>query len=244
MDIVWDHCPICESRRVVIHDDIGKCSECSHGFRVHVPKEIKPHYYDRQYWNDDKNRQGIMTLEEKDGWEKWLHSRLRIMRSFGLIDTQHSEKQRILEFGCSEGMLLHKLHQMGYEVMGEDICNIAEEGQRAYGFEISQLPIEEFVHLDYKFDLIMSWHVVEHLRDPLSVMRGLADMLLPNGKILLHVPVDDAELDNGDHFHFFTDKSCRVLMEQVSKDVTSDFSRYSKSSTKRATAATYVGTKQ
>ncbi len=244
MDIVWDHCPICESHSIVINDDLGKCNECGHGFRVHVPKEIKLHYFDRQYWNNDKNRQGIMTLSEDDGWERWIRSRLRILDSFGLVNAMQPERKHVLEFGCSEGMLLHKLHQMGYEVMGEDVCNIADEGSKTYGFEISRLPIEEFVYLDYKFDLIMSWHVVEHLRDPLAVMRGLADMLLPEGKLLLHVPVDDFELDNGDHFHFFTDESCRVLMEQVSRDVKSDFMLYPRTSTQRAVAATYVGTKK
>lgn len=139
---------------------------------------------------------------------------------------------------------MHKLYQMGYEVMGEDVCSIVEDGSKEYGFKISRLHIEDFVHLDYKFDLIMSWHVVEHLRDPRYVMHGLVNMLLPDGKILLHVPVDDVELDNGDHFHFFSDDSCRTLMEQVSKNVTSDFSHYSKTAMKSAVAATYVGTKK
>lgn len=94
MDIVWDHCPICESRSIVICDDIGRCNECNHGFRVHVPGKIKPHYYDRQYWRDDKNRQGIMTLAEEDGWERWIRSRLKILKSFGLIDDEPLKKKK------------------------------------------------------------------------------------------------------------------------------------------------------
>ena len=90
----------------------------------------------------------------------------------------------------------------------------------------------------------MSFHVVEHLIDPKGLFNSLVKMLNPGGYILLHVPVNDSEYDNMDHFHFFSDESCRRLMETVTKDVRSDFVQYSVSATVQASAGTYVGEKR
>lgn len=62
--------------------------------------------------------------------------------------------------------------------------------------------------------------------------------------MLLHVPVDDQELGNTDHFHFFTNKSCLRLMEQYTKDIRSDFVYYPITKGGAALAATYVGIKK
>ena len=39
-----------------------------------------------------------------------------------------------------------------------------------------------------KFNLITAFHVVEHLKDPISVLRQLAELLEENGKLVIEVP--------------------------------------------------------
>jgi 2-polyprenyl-3-methyl-5-hydroxy-6-metoxy-1,4-benzoquinol methylase len=227
---------------MTVKNDIGKCNECSHGFRITVPEEILPRYYEKQYWNNDKNRQGIATINPGEQWNKWVAARLRLLESFDLINHSDPGSVDILEFGCAEGMLLYALKQRGYNVCGNDVCAVAKDSANEYGIEISDLPIEEFVKCGRKFDLIMSFHVVEHLRFPLEVMESLATMLAPDGQLLLHVPIDDQELGNTDHYHFFTNDSCLKLMEQITTDIRSDFVYYPIRAGASAIAATYVGT--
>jgi 2-polyprenyl-3-methyl-5-hydroxy-6-metoxy-1,4-benzoquinol methylase len=241
--IRWSYCPICHSGNYAVLNGIGKCTECGHGFRISVPAEIKTRYYDKQYWRNDKNRQGITTVSPDAQYEKWVAARIRLLESFDLISHPEPDKIHILEFGCAEGMLLYALKQRGYKVTGNDICMIAEEGARELGIEISTLPVEEFVKDGRSFDLIMSFHVVEHLRDPLDVMKNLSTLLSPGGVMLLHVPIDDQELGNMDHYHFFTNDSCLRLMEQITTDIRSDFVYYPIRKGESAIAVTYTGRK-
>ena len=225
------------------------CHKCEHKFRISTPKEILPRYYEKQYWDNDKNRQGISSVKPSDEWTKWVAARLKILKTFQLLHYPEPNKVHVLEFGCAEGMLLYALKQRGYQVVGNDICAITSESERELGINISNLPVEEFCHVwGGYFDLIMSFHVVEHLRDPQAVMKQLASLLKKGGKMLLHVPIDDQELNNADHFHFFSHKSCMNLMEQFTTNIRTDFVYYPIRAggvpmAGKAMAATYVGDK-
>ena len=240
----WTHCPICKSENVSFSDGTGECHDCTHKFRQRVPSQILPRYFEKQYWNNDKNRQGITSVRFSEEWTRWVNARMKILESFQLIGHKDPSQIKILEFGCAEGMLLYALKQKGYDVTGNDVCAVADESMRELGIEISKKPVEEFAMEDRRFDLIMSFHVVEHLRDPLEVMGHLSSMLNVGGSMLLHVPVDDQELGNTDHFHFFTNKSCLRLMEQYTKDIRSDFVYYPITKGGAELAATYVGIKK
>ena len=223
-------CPICSSDNIIKFStggrSVGRCQECHHAFLINPPQKILDHYYDKRYWSDDKNRQGINSLTPNKEWDKWLNSRLKILDNFGLLECDKDKPKRVLEFGCSEGMLLYTLKQRGFDVMGNDVCAIAEESRKALGLEISQEPIELFSQRNLRFDMVMSFHVIEHLRDPLMVTRNLTHMLSPGGVLLMHVPVDDVELDNVEHYHFFSDDSCRKLMSFFTTDIKSLDSYY------------------
>ena len=245
-NVIWNQCPICGSKDYEEKNGIAHCHNCGHGFRTVVPVKIKEHYFAKSYWNQDKNRQGMLSIDPDDNWKEWVGGRMNILESFGLVEKECKPRnsKRIFEFGCAEGMMLYELKKRGYDVMGNEVGEIADESIEKLGIPISKLPIEEFVMQDERFDLIMSFHVVEHLIDPKSLFKSLANMLNPHGYILLHVPVNDAEYDNMDHFHFFSDESCRRLMETVTKDVRSDFVQYNISSAVQASAGTYVGEKK
>ena len=63
------------------------------------------------------------------------------------------------------------------------------------------------------FDLVMSFHTLEHLRHPLGVIGKVARILRSNGAILLEVPCGEEEYENTDHLHFFSETSLRTLLE-------------------------------
>ena len=208
-----EKCPVCGSADIstMNYPNLARCNTCTHAFKVDIPGEILPKYYDRTYWEKDKNRQGIYSVEVDGGWQNWVDGRMQLLGKMGVFQYLVPGKSKILEFGCSEGFMLYALKQRGYQVMGNDVCAIADESSKALGINISREPVEEFAKKTEKFDLIMSFHVVEHLRNPKSVMDSLTQMLAPKGILLMHVPIDDAELSNSDHFQFFTDQSCKTI---------------------------------
>ncbi|MDP8247449.1 MAG: methyltransferase domain-containing protein [Candidatus Tritonobacter lacicola] len=55
------------------------------------------------------------------------------------------------------------------------------------------------------FDLVHSWHLIEHLPDPFSVeLPAMLELLRPGGALLAHVPCGGVDEDNPDHLWIFT----------------------------------------
>jgi 2-polyprenyl-3-methyl-5-hydroxy-6-metoxy-1,4-benzoquinol methylase len=105
------------------------------------------------------------------------------------IDTLSlSEAPRILDFGSATGDFLVKLkeHRPHARIVGiEPGTNFnhlyAQRLDGLYG-SLEELPAEE------RFELITSWHVLEHLRDPVAALAILREHLVPGGLLAIEVP--------------------------------------------------------
>jgi len=100
---------------------------------------------------------------------------------------------RLLDFGCGSGAYLIEMKRLGWQVTGLDtstrmVDRIRDElGLNAL---VGSLP-----HLDLEpesFDAITMWHALEHVHDPLAVLREARDLLAPGGKIVISVPNIDS----------------------------------------------------
>jgi SAM-dependent methyltransferase len=90
--------------------------------------------------------------------------------------------RRSLDFGCGQGAWLDALQAAGWETAGIE----PGPGQREIAGRrhtmLDAPPIEP------EFDLVVSNHVFEHLRDPMQTARALAGALRPGGHLLISVP--------------------------------------------------------
>ncbi|WP_420338012.1 class I SAM-dependent methyltransferase [Roseibium sp.] len=91
----------------------------------------------------------------------------------------------ILEFGCGDGAFLQR-------VRGEATTCIGVELQRDYVSALNEDGIECCSSLDSlegsKYDTVVSFHVLEHLPDPMSVLLELKRVLKPGGILVVEVP--------------------------------------------------------
>jgi 2-polyprenyl-3-methyl-5-hydroxy-6-metoxy-1,4-benzoquinol methylase len=100
---------------------------------------------------------------------------------------------RLLDFGCGGGSYLERMHQQGWKVTGLDFSATAvrkirnELGLRA---EVGTLPHP--VLEPASFDVITMWHSLEHVHDPLRVLREARRLLVPGGRLLVAVPNIDS----------------------------------------------------
>lgn len=99
---------------------------------------------------------------------------------------------RVLDIGCGEGLLGKRLLEKGVrEVVGVElvahVCKKAEKNLSRVICgdieEIEELPFEEGY-----FDCIVLADVLEHLKDPLSVLRKIRKYLDPSGVIVASIP--------------------------------------------------------
>jgi SAM-dependent methyltransferase len=134
---------------------------------------------------------------------------------------------RLLDFGCGGGSYLQRLHAQGWQVTGVDVCLSAVQsicsslGLRAVH---GTLPHPEFGPAS--FDVITMWHSLEHVHDPLTVLRESHRVLAPGGRLLVAVPNIDSlpfrwfgpawyALDLPRHLTHFTPRTLELILRKA-----------------------------
>jgi SAM-dependent methyltransferase len=91
------------------------------------------------------------------------------------------------------------MHEQGWQVTGIDASAAAVQRVREHlGLRalVGSLPHEGLVGAE--FDVITLWHSLEHVHDPLNVLRETHRLLAPGGKVVVAVPNIDSR-----PFHWF-----------------------------------------
>jgi len=95
----------------------------------------------------------------------------------------------LLEVGCAEGHFLAAARGRNWEVCGVEVSPIAAaSARRRFGIHVIEGTLEEH-HLEpTAYDVIVLLDVIEHLRDPMRVVRTAASLLKPDGRIVIKTP--------------------------------------------------------
>jgi 2-polyprenyl-3-methyl-5-hydroxy-6-metoxy-1,4-benzoquinol methylase len=182
---------------------VYQCPECEIVF-VHpiMSEEEERAFYEAEfsaYMGQRGEKIGAGPAEHFKNFEGEGRRRLRNLEPF------LRPGMKVLELGSSTGYLLDALRPHVGSVTGIE----PEVANREHAESIG---IEMFGHLDEvkdrRFDLILAYYVVEHLRDPVGYLHTLYEMLEPGGRLAIEVPnVDDAlvryyQLDAFDRFYW------------------------------------------
>ena len=97
---------------------------------------------------------------------------------------------KLLEIGCSYGFFLERAQKDGWEVMGIELDDAAaKHGREKLGLKILSGTLEsEFARLEPPYDAIATFHVIEHTREPLELLRLCRELLAKNGVLILKTP--------------------------------------------------------
>lgn len=98
---------------------------------------------------------------------------------------------RILDIGCGDGTVLNQWKRAfdgEVETHGVEMSESAAKIATAQGHKVMPKRIEECNLDPNSYDLIFSFHVVEHVEDPLSFMRAIHGALKPSGYLLIETP--------------------------------------------------------
>lgn len=100
---------------------------------------------------------------------------------------------RLLDFGCGSGEFLRLMSSRGWSVTGLDSSSRAVDRIRqelGLNALVGSLP-----HLDLEpesFDVITMWHALEHVHEPVALLREARKLLAPGGKLVIAVPNIDS----------------------------------------------------
>ncbi len=123
---------------------------------------------------------------------KSLHygvSHTRLKRILNFLDNRTG--LRVLEIGCAAGRLGREIKKAGNYVVGVDISELAAlEAKKVldevFVFDMEKDWPEEL--LKHNFDLIILSEVLEHIFDPVYILRKSASILKASGEIILTTP--------------------------------------------------------
>ncbi len=95
---------------------------------------------------------------------------------------------RLLELGCGRGDMLEVLANLGWDAEGVDFDPRAAESARARGLHVRHDTLANCRYDDATFDAVIMSHVIEHLHDPISVVKECHRILKPGGRLVLLTP--------------------------------------------------------
>ena len=167
--------------------DVIACEVC--GFR-HVVPLPDPHELERAYREAYYTEEKPTFLAHAGEDQEWaeLAQRDRLESFERLLPPT---RRRILDIGCGPGFFLKTAKDRGWSAHGIEPSRQAAEHARGLGLEIT----EEFFNAATagqlcRYDVVHLNNVLEHVPDPLSVVRLARDLLAPKGLLCLNVPND------------------------------------------------------
>ncbi len=115
---------------------------------------------------------------------RWDRRNLDITRDS--VDPQPGE--RLLEVGCGRGHLVKALRDQGVDAEGVDLNgHVIAHG---VSMALQAAPAQDLPFDDGLFDVLVSFHMVEHVPDIDAVLRELVRVLRPGGRMLLVYPAE------------------------------------------------------
>ena len=204
---------------------IARCSGCNHYQVNPIPKaeELSQHYQhsdDSFYGNSCAVSLSEMAQSDKEYLRKYYSERIEVVQ-----DNTENTTQRVLDFGCTNGVFVQSLIDFGYsDVYGFDIAEDLVSQGKKLGLKLFSGELETFVdQFPGYFDLIVSYHVFEHIPDPKRTIELLSKLLKPKGAIYINVPHieslqvkllnrNSAIIDPPHHIHYFTKDSLTRLV--------------------------------
>lgn len=99
--------------------------------------------------------------------------------------------KRVLDIGCGAGLLAEPLARLGGTVTGIDAAEENIEAARIHAAR-SGLDIDyrqgDIAAADGRHDLVTCMEVIEHVADPAAFVQGIADVLAPDGLLVMSTP--------------------------------------------------------
>lgn len=95
---------------------------------------------------------------------------------------------KLLDVGCGNGKFLSRMRGLGWEGEGVEIDPQAVIQARAQGLTVRQGVLEEQKYPENSFDAITLNHVIEHVHDPVGLLRECHRLLKPGGRLVIATP--------------------------------------------------------
>lgn len=190
-------CPVCGSSDIdKVFDSVDHfssrelfpvcdCKECGFRFTNHFPSEdeIGKYYDSPGYISHSDSDKGLTNRMYH------LFRRLMLRRKVNLVK-RHLKKgnANLLDIGCGTGYFLNAAKERGFTVSGiEKDEKAREKAITRFGLDVRDETA--FFRLERSsYDVVTLWHVLEHLEKLHESFEKMADILSPDGTMVIALP--------------------------------------------------------
>jgi 2-polyprenyl-3-methyl-5-hydroxy-6-metoxy-1,4-benzoquinol methylase len=95
---------------------------------------------------------------------------------------------RLLDLGCSSGLMAERVRKLGHYVVGVDFEQFPEIEGRVDEFVQADLDQGIPDEVGHNFDVVLAADIIEHHRRPVHLLQQARERLTPGGVLLLSVP--------------------------------------------------------
>jgi len=186
-------CPTCgmDTKKKLIYkrdDGIGfyKCLQCN--IEYASPRLIETELlklYEGDNWKD---------LSKYDDWtyENWKNNKefhyYLVQENINLVKKNLDKGSSILDVGCDIGLTVKSLEEIGYYSEGVEISSVgAKIAKEKTGIKVHNAELGNY-RSEVKFDGVLLLDVLEHLYNPIKVLKECASHMKIGGYIFIHVP--------------------------------------------------------
>lgn len=183
-----NQCPFCHAADpqavwlVKEPDDfqLRRCGSCQLVYTVPVldSQQMLSHYGEPYYGRGNVRFNAL--FERLVSW--FRNRRARKIQQF-------ATSGRVLDVGCGRGHILACLKKRGWQVQGVELNEAAVRHARdVLGLEVTTGGFDAALFPENHFDVVIFWHVLEHVPDISEVLCGARRILKPSGLLVIAVP--------------------------------------------------------
>src|SRR3989338_4281069 len=98
---------------------------------------------------------------------------------------------KLLDVGCGTGLITARGAKLGLKVRGLDFSATALKKAKKLGLDVVQCDLDEGIpEKNASYDVVWAGDIVEHVFDPINLLKEVYRVLKPGGILLLTIPND------------------------------------------------------
>ncbi len=163
--------------------EILKCEKCFHLQLFPIPTKKELQKYNDEFLQD-KNIKYFGTISEyrKKSFDD-------TERRVKFLEKYVTKKSKILEIGSGHGFFLEAMEKKGYNISGIEISKEKKQILRKVtNAKIQDINIGDEIPNIEKVNMIIMFHVLEHIDEPIKFLINLKKLLKKNGILIIEVP--------------------------------------------------------
>jgi SAM-dependent methyltransferase len=215
-----------------VEEDIGKAYET---YYTHAPEDgrtplglgFKTYLLLRNGYLSWRNGYRATTFERMVAPLIYLRPAWRTEADYSVLyQRPPSGPVSLLDIGCGDGVALARMREVGWnDLHGVDLDQQAVARARERGIDAHAGTVASAHYPDASFDVITMSHVIEHVLDPIDLMRECHRVLKPGGRMVVVTPNIESighrrfkqtwlHLDPPRHLHLFNLRTLRQALDR------------------------------